>query len=103
MSMLCVLRCTVSLHTHFVSSGVQNISSGMPVAFGTSEGVRGVQAWISVDFGWISGSHYTIWTILEQHMCCFLERAAAHGSLCPGGVCAFTVGGFTKSWRINAS
>ena len=68
-----------------VSSGTENMSSGMPVAptyapWGTiglfrgilehKKGDVGIQAGISLDCAWVSGPHFeSFWRALEQHMC----------------------------------
>ena len=47
---------------------------------GTSEhkkGDVGIQAWSSIDFGWISGPHFSSYQpALEQHMCFFVMRVS---------------------------
>ena len=71
-----------------VSFGTENMSFGMLVAptltrwgpIGLFRGILehkksdvGIQAGISLDFGWPSGPHFeSFWRTLEQHMCLFV-------------------------------
>ena len=83
--MLLFIPTTVILETDTVTFGAQNLSFGRPGAstfapWGTmgrsrgtwehKKGDLGVQAWIFIDFGWISGPHFESFSgSLDQHLC----------------------------------